>query len=141
MLGRLAKWLRLMGYDTAYWRAGSDDELIAHAAAEGRLIVTRDHGLAGRRKVNALFIASETLDEQIAEIKAGLPEPDEPFSRCSACNGVLKDLPHDEARDLVPAYVWHTQPTFRRCAGCGRVYWKGTHWPAMLARITGEGEE
>ena len=88
---------------------------------------------------HALLIASETLDEQIAEVKAALPEPDEPFSRCAACNGVLAELPRGEARDLVPAYVWHTQPAFRRCSGCGRVYWKGTHWPAMQARISGEG--
>jgi uncharacterized protein len=137
MLGRLARWLRLLGYDAAYWRAGSDDELIAAARAEGRLIVTRDHPLAGRRGVAAILIESEQLDEQIAEARALLvsqPLP-APFSRCPECNGMLADLPHEEARDLVPAYVWHTQHRFRRCTECGRVYWPGTHFPDLRARI------
>jgi uncharacterized protein with PIN domain len=132
-----------MGYDTEYWREGSDDALIAYAAAQGRLIVTRDRGLAGRRKVEALYVGSETLDEQITEVRAALPEPDEPFSRCAACNGLLAELPHDEARDLVPSYVWHTQPTFRRCTGCGRVTGKARTGPpcrrASRERVKGEG--
>jgi uncharacterized protein with PIN domain len=135
MLGRLAKWLRLVGYDAAYWRDGSDEALIRQAQAEGRLIVTRDHQLAGRRGVRALLIAAETLDEQIAEARAALGGTPEPFTRCPECNSTLADLPHAAARDLVPSYVWHTQTAFRHCPDCGRVYWKGTHWPAMAARL------
>ncbi len=135
MLGRLAKWLRLAGYDTAYWRDGSDEELIDRALAEGRVIVTRDRQLAGRRRAKARLITSETLDEQITEARAilgGLPQP---FTRCPECNGALIDLPRPAARDLVPPYVWHTQTEFRRCPDCGRVYWKGSHWPAVRARL------
>ena len=135
MLGRLARWLRLVGYDAAYWRDGSDEELMAAARAEGRLIVTRDHALAGRRGVNALLVLAESLDEQIAEVHAALGGHPEPFTRCPECNGALAELPHAAARDLVPPYVWHTQSQFRRCPDCGRVYWKGTHWPAMAARL------
>jgi hypothetical protein len=135
MLGRLARWLRLMGYDAAYWRDGSDEELMAAARAEGRLIVTRDHALAGRRGVHALLVPAESLDEQIAEVQAALGGHPEPFTRCPECNGALAELPHAAARDLVPPYVWHTQSQFRRCPGCGRVYWKGTHWPAMVTRL------
>jgi uncharacterized protein len=137
MLGRLARWLRLLGYDAAYWRVGSDDELIEAARAEGRLIVTRDHPLAGRRGVAAILIESEQLDEQIAEARALLasqPLP-APFSRCPECNGMLVEWPHEEARDLVPAYVWHTQHQFRRCLECGKIYWQGTHFPDLRARI------
>jgi uncharacterized protein with PIN domain len=123
MLGRLARWLRLMGYDTAYWRDGSDLALIRHARAEDRLIL----------------IASESLDEQITEVRAALqavaPGAPEPFTRCPECNGKLHDLPHEAARDLVPPYVWHTQHVFRRCPNCGRAYWKGTHWPGMQSRL------
>ena len=139
MLGRLARWLRLMGYDTAYWRDGSDLALIRQARAEDRLIVTRDHQLAGRRGVRAILIASESLDEQIAEARTALeavaPGTPEPFTRCPECNGKLHDLSHEAARDLVPPYVWHTQRVFRRCPDCGRVYWKGTHWPGMQSRL------
>jgi len=135
MLGRLAKWLRLAGYDTAYWRDGSDEELMAAARAEGRLILTRDHQLAGRRGVWALFVASETLDAQTAEVRAVLGGDPQPFTRCPECNAALADLPHAAAVDLVPPYVWRTQTQFRRCPDCGRVYWKGTHWPALAARL------
>ncbi len=135
MLGRLAKWLRLAGYDTLYWRDGSDEELIAAARAGERVIVTRDRQLAGRRGVCALLVAAEVLDEQIAEVRAALGGDPQPFTRCPECNEPLQELAHADARDLVPPYVWHTQTEFRRCAGCGRVYWKGTHWPAVQARL------
>jgi uncharacterized protein len=137
MLGRLARWLRLMGYDTLYWREGSDAALAERARAEGRLIITRDHQLAGRRAVQALLVSAETLDEQLAEVRSALGSSPEPLTRCPECNGVLGELAHADARELVPAYVWQTQPVFRRCAGCGRVYWKGTHVSGMLARLEG----
>ena len=135
MLGRLARWLRLMGYDAAYWRDGSDEALIAAAKAEDRLIITRDHALAQRRGIRALLITSEALDEQLAEARAALGAQPLSFTRCSECNGVLDNLPHAAARDLVPPYVWQTQAQFRRCSLCGRVYWKGTHWPALHERL------
>ncbi len=135
MLGRLAKWLRLAGYDTRYWRDGSDAELIAAAQAEDRLIITRDRQLAGRRGVRAVLVVAETLDEQIAEVRDQLGGNPQPFSRCPECNEPLERLTRAAARDLVPPYVWHTQSEFHRCPGCDRVYWKGTHWPAVQARL------
>lgn len=138
MCGRLAKWLRLLGYDAEYWRDGSDEALIAHAQAEGRLIVTRDGPLAGRRGVRALLVRAADLDGQIAEVRAALNGTPEPFTRCGECNGVLAPLAHANARDLVPPYVWNTQQEFRRCDRCGRVYWKGSHWPALRERLTPE---
>ncbi|MCU0508818.1 MAG: Mut7-C RNAse domain-containing protein [Anaerolineae bacterium] len=140
MLGRLARWLRLAGYDTAFWREGSDEQLIAAARDQGRVIVTKDRGLAGRRGVDAVRIDADALDEQIAEARAALarrgPIP-EPFTRCAECNGPIEWLPPEQARDLVPLYVRETQREFRRCAACGRVYWKGTHWPAVQGRLAG----
>jgi uncharacterized protein len=135
MLGRLVRWLRLMGYDAAYWRDGSDEALIAAAQAEDRLIVTRDRMLAGRRGVRAVLIAAEGLDEQIVEARAALGGAPAPFTRCSECGGELIDLPRLAARDLVPPYVWQTQTQFSRCVLCGRIYWKGTHWPALQRRL------
>ena len=135
MLGRLAHWLRLMGYDAAYWRDGSDEALIDAAKADDRLIVTRDRALARRRGVRALLITSEALDDQLVEARAVLGGDAEPFTRCSECNGVLVELPRAAARDLVPLYVWQTQVQFRRCSDCGRIYWKGTHWPALHERL------
>jgi uncharacterized protein len=142
MLGRLAKWLRLAGYDAEYWREGSDDELMVAAREQGRLILTKDRGLAGRRGVKALLLHAEDLDAQIEEAREGLgrwgPVP-EPFTHCAECNGLLVGLPHEDAQGLVPPYVWHTQREFRRCTRCGRVYWKGTHWPAVQGRLAEPG--
>lgn len=135
MHGRLARWLRLMGYDAEYFRVGSDEEAIARAQAEGRLIVTGDRLLAGRRGVDALLVTTAVLDEQLAEIRAAVGGTPEPFTRCAECNGALVELAHADARDAVPPYVWHTQTAFRRCPDCGRVYWKGSHWPALRARV------
>lgn len=144
MLGRLARWLRLAGYDAAFWREGADEQLIAAARAEGRLIVTKDHALAGRRGVDALLIGADDLDSQIAEARAALAlrgQIPEPFRRCAECNGPLVELSHADAQGLVPPYVWHTQEAFRRCDRCGRVYWKGTHWPDMERRLNSGDEE
>lgn len=138
MLGRLAKWLRLLGYDAEYWRDGSDEALIARARAEDRLIITRDRGLAGRRGIQAVLVQAEDLDGQIAEVRELLGDTARPFTRCPECNGSLVPLAHADARDLVPPYVWHTQHEFRRCGDCGRVYWKGTHWPALQSRLASE---
>jgi uncharacterized protein with PIN domain len=139
MLGRLARWLRLMGYDTLYWRDGSDAELAEMARVQDRLLITRDRQLAGRRGVRALLVTSEMLDQQLAEVRAGLGVGPRPFSRCAVCNGLLQELTREAARPLVPAYVWCMQVEFRQCAGCGRVFWKGTHWPGVLDRLEGNG--
>jgi uncharacterized protein with PIN domain len=98
MLGRLARWLRLMGYDTLYWREGSDAALAERARAEGRLLLTRDHQLAGRRGVKALLVTAETLDEQLAEVRAALGGRPRPFTRCPECNERLEELAHEAAR-------------------------------------------
>lgn len=138
MLGKLARWLRLAGYDAAYWREGSDEALMAAALDAGRLILTKDHALAGRRGGRAVLIHADDLDGQISEAREALaklgPAP-QPFTRCGECNGELVELPHAEAEMLVPSYVWQTQAHFWRCTQCGRIYWKGTHWPGVRDRL------
>lgn len=136
MLGRLARWLRLMGYDTAYENIASDPHLARRARAEGRVLLTRDRELAGRRGLRTLLIQSELLEEQVREVRDALgPPPDPALSRCSACNGALEAVTPDEIADRVPPYVLLTQSQFRLCPGCGRVYWPGTHLPAIRERV------
>ena len=132
MLGRLARWLRIMGYDTTFEREADDWTLIRLARAEGRLLLTRDRRLATRRGVTALLIESQELTEQVRQVvtTVGL-SPTEAFSRCPVCNGRLVPLSHDEARDRVPPHVHRTQQRFRLCPECDRVYWQGTHWERM----------
>ena len=136
MLGKLAKWLRLLGYDTAYDNVASDRELARRARAKGRVLLTRDRGLAARRGLRTLLIQSEVLEEQVQEVRDGLGGPPHPaLSRCSVCNAVLEPISPAGIADRVPPYVLKTQTEFRRCPGCGRVYWPGSHLQAMRGQI------
>lgn len=136
MLGRLAKWLRLLGYDTAYENEAGDPHLARRARAEGRVLLTRDHELAKRRGLRTLLIRSEALEEQVREVQDALgPPPDPAPSRCSVCNGVLEAVAPDEIAGRVPPYVLRTQTEFHLCSGCGKVYWPGTHLRAMRAHF------
>jgi len=138
MLGRLAKWLRLLGYDTAYDNAATDPELARRARAEGRILLTRDQALAARRGLRALLIRSQALEEQVREVRQGLGHPPHPaLSRCAVCNSVLERMSHDQAAQRVPPHVLRTQTEFRFCPGCGRVYWPGSHLKAIRAQLDG----
>ena len=136
MLGRLARWLRLMGYDTAYL-ADTDNLALVHLArAEDRLILTRDRGLALRRGVRVILIDSQRLPEQLRQVKDQIGSPSQNvIPRCGVCNSPLEPLTHEAARGRVPPYVWRTQETFTQCAGCRRVYWPGTHWKAIERQL------
>jgi uncharacterized protein with PIN domain len=136
MLGRLAKWLRLLGYDTAYDNAATDPALARRARAEGRVLLTRDHELAARRGLRTLLIRSQVLEEQVQEVRDGLGPPPHPaLSRCAVCNSVLESVSPAQVTDRVPPYVLRTHTEFRRCPGCGRVYWPGSHLQAMRTQI------
>ncbi len=132
MLGRLAKWLRLLGYDTAFLNDASDHELARIARAERRILLTRDRALAARRGLDTLLIHSEQLDEQLEQVQDALGLPPVPsLSRCSVCNVALDDLSPAEAADRVPPYIRRTHSEFRHCPSCHRVYWPGSHVEAM----------
>ena len=130
MLGKLARWLRILGYDTLYMQ--DDDASIAQRArAEGRVVLTRDHGLVQRRGLRTLFINAQDLDAQLAEVVVALGRPADAAPRCMVCNGKLRRIPVEVARSFVPPYVAETQTLFHRCAECGKIYWQGTHWPGI----------
>lgn len=136
MLGTLAKWLRILGYDATYDPGLDDYQLMRLARAEDRVLLTRDEELARRRGVRALLIGSQVLDEQIWQVLAELDlEPAPWFSRCPVCNDVLVSLDRQAARARVPEYVARTHEQFRLCPSCGRVYWRGSHWQQMEARL------
>ena len=136
MLGRLTKWLRLLGYDTAYDNDATDHELARRARAEGRVLLTRDRELAARRGLETLLIRSEQLEEQVDEVQEALGPPPAPsLSRCSVCNGTLDDASPDDMADYVPPYVLRTHDRFRRCTRCGKVYWSGSHVEAMVEEL------
>lgn len=136
MLGRLARWLRALGYDTLYDASWEDHFLARLAQEEGRILLTRDVALAQRVGARAIWIESETLGLQLAQLRAVLNvRAVAPFSRCLCCNALVRPATPMAVRCRVPEYVYATQSTFYACPDCGRVYWPGTHWARMRAII------
>ncbi len=135
MLGSLARWLRFMGYDVEYFREGEDAELVRIARQGGRTILTRDGGLIRRFRVSAVFIRSESLEEQCREFLQRVNVvPGE--RRCMRCNRPLSTVKDPESvRDLVPEHVYHQRKSFQICPSCGSIYWKGSHYERMLERV------
>ncbi|TLZ92054.1 MAG: hypothetical protein E6K04_04965 [Methanobacteriota archaeon] len=135
MLGSLARWLRFMGYDTAYPEPGRDRTLIERVRSEDRILLTRDKELAAR-VTDAVRIRSDILDDQIREVAAALSlHLVSPLSRCSLCNEILVSASTEDVKDSVPEGVRSRHRAFWRCPSCGRVYWRGTHWDKMVARL------
>ncbi len=136
MLGRLATWLRLLGYDTRYVPHAADPELARIARAEDRILLTRDVELTRRRALKSILVESEQVEEQLGQLSRDLGlTPRQAFSRCAVCNVPLQEVTKADVQGAVPPYVFRTHDQFRRCPGCKRVYWQGTHWAHMLAQI------
>lgn len=133
MLGKLARWLRLLGYDTLY--SQEEDAAIAQQArATGRILLTRDRGLAARRGLQVILVTSTTLEEQLAQINAAVGTPPA-APRCMACNAPLERISPEVARPHVPAYVAQTQSDFQQCPKCGTILWPGTHWQGICRQL------
>jgi uncharacterized protein len=139
MVGRLARYLRFVGCDTAYERGLSDDEVIAKAATEDRVVLTRDRALA-RRAGRSLLLSSPALATQwheVARAYPGLPH-DVSFSRCTLCNGVLVPAgPSSEANEdpTVPWSRVRAGLPLYRCTGCAHLFWEGSHTARVRATL------
>lgn len=125
-LGRLARWLRMMGFDAEYMRAWSEEK-IAAARAAGRILLTRRRDFA--MKEGSIVLESDFLKDQLRYLdkRLNLKENLRPYSRCIVCNVSLKYVKAQDVKNLVPEYVSATRETFARCPKCSRIYWKGTH--------------
>ena len=141
MLGRLARWLRILGYDVAYGPHLSGRTLVAAARDEGRLLVTRDTRLLrGRDLPPHVFVESDHFREQLREIAAAVPlDGAHLLARCLDCNRALDELARERARDRVPVFVWETSPRFLSCAACGHVYWHATHRAHVVRELAALG--
>lgn len=137
MLGKLAKWLRILGYDTLYFRQGDDRDLLELASEEDRTILTRDTRLSRRWLVPTLLIKSEQVEEQLSQVvrRFGLEMEEGLFSRCPECNILLKEILKEDVVERVPPLVSETYDEFMTCPNCNRIYWMGTHWENIRLRI------
>jgi uncharacterized protein len=140
--GKLVKWLRMLGYDAVFFEGGDDSEMVFAALAQNRIIVTRDTGIIKRRlitsgRVRAVLLTSEIPRVQVNEIFHALDIGGciAPFTRCMECNSLLEERKKEEIREKIPPYVYKTQDKYMECPDCRRIYWKGTHWQAMINRL------
>jgi len=139
-LGRLAKWLRILGYDTLYFNQDNLSSLIIQALRDNRIILTRNHRLPQSRGVKIVVIQAERIKEQMSEALKTLKlelDSDKMFSRCIICNEELVDIDKEKVKDRVPEYVFKTQEGFVTCPQCKRIYWQGTHWGNVANIIKG----
>lgn len=137
-LGRLAAYLRALGFDTWYRNHAADDELAERARIDDRVLLTRDRGLLKRSIVRrGYFVRSDRPAEQLAEVvgRFDLGPAARPFGRCLRCNGVLEPVDASAVADRVPPRVRREQREFRRCPDCDGLYWKGSHHARMLRLI------
>ncbi len=138
MLGKLAKWLRIAGFDVLYSNRYTDEELVSLSAREERILLSRDTRLLVQRSVREfIFLESDKIQEQIKQIFSATSTAAVPglFTRCLTCNEPLTDIPAEEVSDRVPPYVFQTQKNFKFCVRCQKIYWPGTHRQSVLRML------
>lgn len=134
-LGRLCKWLRILGYDAVYWR-GEAEGAIRFAEGTDRVLLTKTRLMFEKAKgrCRVFFVQGNGIHEQLRHIIQGLGlEVREEclFSRCLSCNEELIEVLPEDVKEFVPDYVWRTQPAFSQCPRCKKVFWAGTHYERM----------
>ncbi len=141
-VGKLVKWLRIMGYDTMFFNGSNDSYMIATALAEGRVILTRDTQIMKRRvvasgRLRVVFIQDDGPELQMQQVinTLNLDCQFRPFAICLECNQPLLERSKQQVKDLVPPYVFQTQSQYMECPACHRIYWRGTHWQTMTKKL------
>ena len=141
-VGRLAKWLRMAGFDTIFINDLDDNRLVRLALSEDRMLLTKDTQILKRRvvatgRLKVILIESEDVKEQLRQVIKVLHLADEikPFTLCLECNQPLVHREKEEVEGLVPPYVFKTQTQYMQCPSCHRVYWRGTHWQKMSKEL------
>lgn len=140
-LGALARRMRLVGLDAAYSNARDDDELVDLANAEHRALLTKDRGLLQRGRLwLGAYVRGDHPDEQLRDVIGRFAPPLAPWTRCTACNGLLAQVPKRDVEPLLLPGTRRSYQEFSRCRECGRVYWRGAH-SRRLAAIVAEATE
>jgi uncharacterized protein len=141
-VGKLTKFLRLLGFDTIFFIGESDTQMVQRALEDNRVILTRDTHIPKRRlvtsgKVKVVLIKSDNIDDQIQQVinELNLAGIIKSFILCLECNRPLSVRTKEEITGKVPPYVFQNQRDFMECSECRRIYWKGTHWQAMIKKM------
>ncbi|MEM0380686.1 MAG: DUF5615 family PIN-like protein [Desulfurococcaceae archaeon] len=134
MLGNIARWLRILGYDTLYSRNYKDWEVLKIAERENRVIITRDQGLHHRalnRGLKTIYLYMDGIAKRLAYISlhTGIKlYVDLEHTRCPMCNNELRKVSKDFVKNNIPPKVYRLHDDFWLCSKCGKVYWIGRHW-------------
>ena len=135
MLGKLAKRLRMLGYDTVYYQGTDPEEMLQLARRGERIILTRNATVVPGSPEDRIFRIGEDLPsrqlEELRQRRLLSFNPEKLFSRCLVCNAVLESIGSPEAEGKVPDFVFYHQKEFFRCPQCARIYWKGSHQENM----------
>lgn len=137
-LGKLAKYLRLLGFDTIYNNSLDDPEIIETAQKEKRIILTRDFGILKNGKVtHGYWLRSQDSKEQLKEViqRFGLKDKFNIFSRCTICNGEINKIQKSEIKERIDKKILIEYNTFYLCTACKKIYWEGSHYDNMLKFI------
>lgn len=135
-LGALARRLRLLGIDAAYRNDANDAELVDQAAAEQRVLLSKDRGLLRRRAVRAgAYVRGDRADDQLADVLDRFAPALAPWTRCTACNGGLEPVAKADVVERLEPGTRRSYEEFARCRGCGRVYWRGAHHARLHALV------
>jgi uncharacterized protein with PIN domain len=141
-VGKLARLLRLIGYDTLLFKQKDDGQMIRIALSENRVILTKDAQFMKRRlvtsgKLKTIHIKKNDPELQVQEVVETLKlnYHFKPFSLCLECNRALIARGREEVKNKVPAHVFETQTQYTQCPACQRIYWPGTHWQAMVQKL------
>lgn len=145
MLGRLARWLRILGLDAWYFRKIHGQELLSLHRDSGRILLTRDTGLIQCHDIGPyLFIQNDRWEAQLREVLQAFSltiSRDKVLTRCLQCNAPLKRLDTGEVIGKVPDFVASIHTEFRGCETCGQIYWSGTHGQHIAKVLTRLGME
>jgi uncharacterized protein len=136
-LGRLAKWLRILGYDTVVFTKEAGREMLRQAAAEGRIVLTRRRDMTERQFSGQLFLitvvdVASQLNNVISKYSLKV-DRQKMFGICLQCNEKLNSVARENVRDLVPSFVFENCTEYNQCLKCRKVYWAGTHQRNALA--------
>jgi len=134
-LGRLARKLRVLGFDVVYWGAGNLEGAFKTAQAEDRVLLTRSRKIKGKSDdLQVVVIDANDPQEQVRETLSKLrlePAAEKIFSRCLVCNQELHPIAKEEAEKKVPDFIYRAYDSFHVCPRCHRLYWPGTHLERM----------
>lgn len=137
-LGKLARYLRLCGFDTLYDNAYEDHEIVSVSASENRIILTRDIGILKYSNVqHGYWLRSDQPGQQFSEVirRFDLKEQIDLFTRCMECNGIIQQVEKGKVADKLPEGTRRHYHQFYQCRQCGKIYWKGSHYYSMIKRI------